>query len=159
PRAPCGIGRGPPALPGLGARGARASTPSAASTVRRARIPRRRAALTHSIVAHDRRDTKPIIGEDRRPSLALGFAMGVQAAPMRDRGLVAPEREGKKFARPGEALEAFDRDEALDPLEQWMKLSGQIEIGLAAPRNGLDLEDHRDHGRTSLACGAEASFT
>ena len=74
--------------------------------------------------------------------------MLLELAPAAHRFLVAPERQGQDLAGLREALEALDRDEAVDLREQRPQPRGGVEIGVLAIGPGLGLEDHRDHGST-----------
>ena len=54
-------------------------------------------------------------------------------APALDRRLVAPERQRDVLAGLGQALEALDRDEAVDPLELGPELGREVEVVLRPP--------------------------
>src|SRR5207247_8397270 len=76
---------------------------------------------------------------------ALRGAVLFLAAPPRHRRLVAPERQRQDLVRRRQALEALDRDEAVDPFELRPQPLGDVEIVLAALGLRLDLENHRMH--------------
>src|SRR5580704_5165250 len=106
---------------------------------------RRLGAFVHAVVAHDLGDAQAIVAKDAGAAGALGLAVLLVAAPARDRRFVAPEGQRQDLAFLGQALEAFDRDEAIDLFEFGSQLRGDFEIVLAPLRFRLDLENDRIH--------------
>src|SRR5471030_1922284 len=69
----------------------------------------------------------------------------LDVAPRLYRRLVAPEGEREQLLVVDQALEALDRQEAVDLLELGLQGSRDVEIGLLAAVSGPDFEDHCDH--------------
>ena len=87
---------------------------------------------------------------------AVGVRFG--GAPVCDGVFVAPEGQREHFAGLREALEALDRDEAVDFVEQRAQFGGDAEVVVSPFGVRLDFENHRDHGAANFPCGADASF-
>jgi hypothetical protein len=83
--------------------------------MRLAAVLRRAGALLHSIVAHHRGHTQPVIGEHPAAPFCLRHSMPREIAPSANRLVVAPERQGQILALCGQACEALDRYESIDP--------------------------------------------
>jgi hypothetical protein len=69
----------------------------------------------------------------------------LECAPPCNRFLVSEERERHNLAEFGEALEALDRDEAVDLLEEWNKSAGDVEILPSPAFRRPHLEDDGNH--------------
>ena len=69
----------------------------------------------------------------------------LQFAPATYARLVAPERQRQQLARLREALEALDRDEAVDRVELLAQAGGQLEVRVGVPFARHDFEDDGDH--------------
>src|SRR3954469_21592354 len=82
----------------------------------RAGVVRRLGAVVRPVVAHDLGDAEPVVGEHPRLADRLRPAVVELAAPGRNRGVVSPELQRQELAFLVEALEALDRDEAVDLL-------------------------------------------
>ena len=83
------------------------------------------------------------------------LAVQREIAPLLHGRLVTPERQRQELAGFAQAFEPLDRDEPVDMLELELQRRGDVEIARLAALGEPDLEDDRDHGRTSGACGAE----
>src|SRR5688500_20361339 len=94
----------------------------------RTRILRCLRSFVHSIITHHARDAQAIVREDAGAAFGLRGAMLWHVAPLGDSLLVAPEGEGEDLALLGQALEALDRDEAVDLLELGLQSGGEVEI-------------------------------
>lgn len=103
-------------------------------------------ALGHAVVAADLGDPEAVVGEDLAAAPGLRKAMLGEVPPGLDGGLVAPEGERDELAGLADALEALDRDEAVDPFQERPELGGDLEIGGPVLGPGPELEDHGDHG-------------
>ena len=87
-----------------------------------------------------------ILGDDGRVRALRGMMLDV-LEPGDDGRLVAPERYREDLALGGEAGEALDRDEPVDPLQGRPQRRGQIQIILLPARPGHHLEDYDEHRR------------
>ena len=85
------------------------------------------------VVADHLGDRDPEVGEDLALAPFLRRAMAALRAPALDRRLVAPERQRDVLAGLGQALEALDRDEPVDPLELGPQLGREVEVVLRPP--------------------------
>src|SRR5262245_46617924 len=114
--------------------------------MRRTRIPRRLPAIVESVISDHLSNPNAVFLENRATARALHLAMLLEIAPLTHRFLVAPEREREDFLRRRQALEALDRQEAVDVGEQRPQPRGgvQIRILLCVLRDAF--EDHCDHG-------------
>ncbi len=118
----------------------------ALSSVRRGgHLLRRLGALEHAVLAVDCADGDAVIGEDRAAAFKLRRVMARLLAPALDRLGITPKRDRDQLARLGEALEPFDRDEAVDRLDVGSERRGKIEIVLLPAGPRLDFEDHGMH--------------
>src|ERR1700704_1818129 len=82
--------------------------------------------------------------------------------PRRDCLLVAPERQRQELGWLGQALEAFDREEAVDAGKIVAQPCGEFEIFVAVALGRPDFEDNGDHTglpRTFCAPGALLSVS
>src|SRR5450631_4746154 len=104
-------------------------------------------AFCHAIVPDNAGDAQPVIIENPGTPFGLGFAMLGNVAPCRDGLLVAEERQRQDLAFLGQAFKPFDRDEAIDGLQDRPQFGREIEIFSSVLRPGPDLEDHGDHLR------------
>src|ERR1700720_2304594 len=75
---------------------------------------RRLGAVLEPVIAHDGRDPQAIVFEDAATAGALGIPMLLVAAPPHHRLFVTPERQGQDLPFLRQALEALDRDEAVN---------------------------------------------
>jgi hypothetical protein len=116
-----------------------------------AAIGRRLVAFEHAVIADDAGDPQAIIGEDAAAAGLLGCPVRLEIAPLLHRRLVSEKGERQQFAAGRQALETFDRDEAVDRFEIGAQLAGEIQIFMAFAHIGHDFEDDGDHGSTSLA--------
>src|ERR1700681_71746 len=116
--------------------------------VRVTRIDWRLRAIVHAVVTDDLCDAQPIVGEDRVAARALDASMRLEVAPLTHRILVSPVRQRKDLSWLGEALEALDRDEAIDIGEQGAQACGRVQIGVFPAGMGFCFEDHGDHARS-----------
>src|SRR6185503_3741805 len=71
-------------------------------------------------------------------------AVLLHVAPLAHRLLVAPEGERDEAPRRRDALEALDRDEAVEAPDDVVQAGGEVEVFLLAP-GGRELEDDGDH--------------
>src|SRR5262245_58582037 len=93
-----------------------------------ARIRRRFVPALHPVVAQYARDAQAVVGENAVAAFRLRGAMLLQVTPLLDRFFIPPEGEGKELAFLGQALEALDRDEAVDLLQMRTQCGGDTEI-------------------------------
>ena len=70
---------------------------------------------------------QPVAGKHAAPSGALGGAVLVQGPPRLHRLFVAPERQRQQAAGIGQALEALDRDEAVDARDRLRLLDARFD--------------------------------
>jgi hypothetical protein len=92
-------------------------------------------AALKAVVAHDGGDAQAVIGEHALAAMRLRRAVMRELAPGADRLVVAPEGKREQLARLLQALEALDRDEAVDGGEVLAQARGDVEIlGRAGPR-------------------------
>src|SRR5436305_14538588 len=108
-----------------------------------ARIGRGLISLTRAVIAQHVSNPQPVLREDPLPARRLHRAMLLDIAPLRNALLVAPERNRQYRAGTGQAFEALDRNEPVDPLEQRSQLLRRIEIGVTHSFARRRLEDHR----------------
>ena len=101
-----------------------------------AAVVRSLCALIHAVISNDAGDPKPIISKYFAASFGLRQAVFVRCAPRLHRGLIAEERQRQDFPGLSQALEAFNGDEAVDLLEDWTQLRGDIYIFFLAPDFG-----------------------
>src|SRR6267143_86740 len=118
--------------------------------MRLAAVLRRAGALLHSIVAHHRGHSQPVIGEHPAAPFCLRHSMPREIAPSANRLVVAPERQGQILALCGQACEALDRYESIDLLQVGLEGSREIEIFCGTSFCRPHFKDHRDHGRLLL---------
>src|SRR5262249_35051172 len=104
---------------------------TASGAVDRPAVRRRLRPIIQAVIAQHLGDAQPVAGKDATATQALRLAVLLRVAPRFYRLLVAPE--GERQHPPGirEALEALDRDEAVDGLEQRLELRRLAEIGVA----------------------------
>src|SRR5262245_17993533 len=113
--------------------------------MRRTRIPRRLPAIVESVISDHLSNPNAVFLENRATARALHLAMLLEIAPLTHRLLVAPERERQDFSRRRQALEALDRQEAVDLREQRTQSRGCVEISVLLRVLGDALEDHCNH--------------
>ncbi len=116
-------------------------------------------ALLPSRAAHNRGGFGPRADDNPKHAASpspLRGPVGMAVAPCRHRRLIAPERKREQLAGLSEGLESLDRQEAVDFEKFVAQSGGEIQIGLALAFRRPDLEDHRNHGRISRACGSES---
>src|SRR6266849_8495430 len=90
-------------------------------------------------------NTQPIVLEDLRPALGLVFAMQRHIAPCGESILIAEKRQRQDLALLGQALEAFDRNKAVDGFQNGPQLRREVEIFLLVVRLRPDFEDYSYH--------------
>src|SRR5262249_43541743 len=115
--------------------------------VRGARVGWGLSAFGHAVVAHNRGDPQPVVGEHAAAALGLAGAVLLLIAPTRHRLLAAPERQRQKLAGVAQALEALDRNKAVNLLELGAQRRCDRKIVFLAPGSWPDLEDHGNHDR------------
>ena len=71
--------------------------------------------------------------------------MFIHATPGLNCRFVPEKRERKNFARLIKALEALDRYETVDFLDQWPQFSCDVQIVFLSVSFGPDFEYNRDH--------------
>src|SRR5690606_13211849 len=99
----------------------------------RASAQRRRRGRTsrrHVVVAEDLGNADAVVPKDAGPSLLLGGAMIHVPVPSLYGGGIPPEGKRNILPLRGQALEPFDRDESIDPLQLFPQLRGEIEVAL-----------------------------
>src|SRR6478609_8023866 len=106
-------------------------------------------AFGHAVFTRNGGDAQVVVGEDAGATGDLRLAVRVEAAPLRDGFLIAPEGKGEHLPWLGKTLETLDRDEAVDSIEQRPQLRGDVEVFIASPFRGSDFEDDGDHWRSS----------
>ena len=121
-----------------------------------AAVFRRLPSFRQSVVADYPGDPNAVVLENASTALGLDRAMRGAVPPRADRFFVIEKGERQKLARLGQTLKPLNRDESVDRLEIGPQRRRQLKVGLGAPLRRPNLKDHRDHGRTSGACGAEA---
>src|SRR5687768_8261905 len=98
------------------------------STVAVARILRRLPTVVKTVVSQHLRDAQPVVGKDTGAAFVLPCAMQRVVAPAPNRLLVAPEAQRQVAAALRQALEALDRDEAVDPGKLLSQRRGDLEV-------------------------------
>src|SRR5687768_7994264 len=102
-------------------------------------------AFLHAVVPDDVAYPQPVGAENATAPLALRLAVLLQVAPVAHRILVAPERERDEALRVRDALEALDRDEAVELAHLLAQSFGErLVVGETALGRG-ELEDDRNH--------------
>src|SRR5687767_2465347 len=108
-------------------------------------VLRRLVTLLHAVVPDDVAYPQPVGAENATAPLALRLAVLLQVAPVAHRILVAPERERDEALRVRDALEALDRDEAVELAHLFAQSLGQrLVVGKAAFSRG-EFEDDCNH--------------
>ena len=104
-----------------------------------------------AVVAQHRGHAQAVVGEHGRAPGLLRGAVVLLAAPCAHGGLVAPETERQVAARPGQAFEAFDRDETVDGFQLGTQAGRDVEVALRGAFVRLDagLEDWCGNPTTS----------
>ncbi len=87
-------------------------------------------AIVHAVIADYAGNTEPIVLEDFRPAFGLVFAMQRHIAPCGEGIFIAEKRQRQDLALVGQALEAFDRDKAVNGFQNWPQLGREIEVFL-----------------------------
>src|SRR5438477_3950889 len=109
------------------------------------------APLAHAVVAHHGGDAQPVVAKHAAAARLLRGAVLNLIAPAGDSRLVAPERQRQHLVGIGDALEALDRDEAVDLLQLGAQAGGVVEIALAPAVGWPHFEDDGDHDAHSDA--------
>src|ERR1700676_2247552 len=104
----------------------------------------------HAVVANHAGDAEAIVFENRRAALALGFAMLRHIAPCRYRTFIAKKRQRQDLALLGQALEPFDRDEAIDGFQYRLQFSREVEVFLLVLGLRPDFENDSYHPGSPL---------
>src|SRR3981081_4032900 len=102
-------------------------------------------ALIHAVVTNDAGNTKPVVFEDLGSPLGLTFAVLSHIAPRRNGGFTAEQRQRQDLAFLGQALETFDRDEAVDSLQDRLQFRSDVKGFMFMLRIRPDFEDHGYH--------------
>src|SRR5689334_1701903 len=141
--------RRPPGRRRRGTRPRQASGPAAggrcALSVDLHGIGGRLRALIHRVVAPHLGDAQPVGLEDATAALLLRLAVLLHVAPVAHRLLVTPERERDELALVADALEALDRDEAVEVAHIVCESLGERLVVGEASLVGREFEDDSDH--------------
>lgn len=101
--------------------------------------------VPHAVVSDDRCDLQPILLKYGGTPHSLCVPVILNASPLRDSFLVAPERERKQFFRCGETLESFYGNESLNFVELWSESGGDVQVCLLPLRMKHNFKDNGDH--------------
>src|SRR5579859_6013501 len=93
---------------------------------------RRLIAIVQTVVTDHGGDAEPIVAEQVLASPRLRRPMRLGVAPRGDGLLVAEDRERQNLLRVAQALEAFDRHEAVNRLETAAERRRNVQVGLPA---------------------------
>src|SRR5229473_2942375 len=100
--------------------------------------------IVHAVIADHAGNAQPVVLENRRPALALAFAMLSHVAPCRNGGFVPEERQRQDLAFFGQAFEPFDRDETIDGFQDRLQFGREVEVFLLVRRFWPDFENDSD---------------
>src|SRR6266404_4969646 len=107
--------------------------------------------IVHAVIADHTGNAQPVVFENRRPALALAFAMLSHIAPCRNGRFIAEERQRQDLALFGQAFEPFDRDKAIDGFQNRLQFDGNVEVFPLVLGLWPDFENYSDHFCISLA--------
>jgi hypothetical protein len=111
-----------------------------------AAVGRRLRPVVRPVVAHHLGDAQAVVGEHPGAPERLHAPVVEVGAPAPDGLVVAPELQGEELAFLVEALEALDRDEAVDLLDFRAQGRGEPQVVVPAARGRPELEDDGHHG-------------